>query len=190
MKKLRAEEWLRQRRLTMALGALLVTLAKAPACFAADPPAPPGSAQRAAADCAKVAPVGAQPQGKAEASGSSRAIVTWVAGGVGVAGLTTGVVYELMASSNNRKAADLCRSGGDSRSCSTAAEHARHQQLVDAAQSDRQVGLVALSVGGAALVTTAVLLLTGHAEEHPDDAPAVSVGLVDGGWGATLAGRF
>jgi hypothetical protein len=191
MRKLRAKQWLRQRWLGTALGALLVTLAKAPPCFAAPAPATPGSGQRTAADCAEAPPAGARPLAKAEESdGSSRTVVTLLVAGVGVAGLTTGIAYELLARSNNREAAELCRAGSEGGSCADVAERDRHRRLASAADRDRQIGLVALSVGGAALVTTAVLLLTGHAQAHPDDTPELSMGLVDGHWGATLGGRF
>jgi hypothetical protein len=191
MSKLRAEQWLRQRWLGTALAALLVTLAKTPACFAAPVPATPGSGQRTAADCAAAPPAGAPPQGNAETSDSSgRAVVTLVVAGVGVAGLTTGIVYELLARSNNHEAGKLCRAGSDGTSCASVAELDRHRQLVSAGDRDHRIGVVALSVGGAALVTTAVLLVTGAAQARPDDAPELSLGLVDGHWGATLGGRF
>ena len=167
---------------------LAITLAKTPACFAAPVPATLGNGQRP--DCAKAEPVGARPQGKADESGSTRQVVTWVVGGVGVAALTTGIVYQLQAHSNNQKAAELCRVGVNADSCATFVEHERHDDLVSAAQLDRQIGFVALGVGAAALVTTAVLLITQPGQEPSDDAPQVSVRMGDGGWGAALSGRF
>ena len=116
--------------------------------------------------------------------------MTLVVAGVGVAALTTGVVYELLAHSNNQKAAELCRAGSDGGSCTDVRELDRHEQLVSAGQRDRSIGFIALGVGGAALVTTAVLLLTGQAQPQPADAPEISLGLSDGAWGATLSGWF
>ena len=92
--------------------------------------------------------------------------------------------------SNNQKAAELCRAGSDGGSCTDVRELDRHEQLVSAGQRDRSIGFIALGVGGAALVTTAVLLLTGQAQPQPADAPEISLGLSDGAWGATLSGWF
>ena len=167
-----------------------MTLVKAPACFAAPVPATPSDGQGAAAECAEASPAGARPQPKAEGSGTSREVVTLITAGVGVAALSTGIVYEVLARSNNQKAAQLCQAGSEGGACADVAEFDRHRQLVSAGQRDRQIGFVALGVGGAALVTTAVLLLTASAQAHPDTTPELSVGLGTGDWGATLSGRF
>jgi hypothetical protein len=112
-----------------------------------------------------------------------------VIGGIGIAGLATGTVFALQGYSDNQEALKLCRSGEDGNSCDPT-EAARHEQLVADAKREQMIGLVAFGIGGAAIVTATILFLTSGNDSHEQAALELAPTWLDGGWGASLSGRF
>jgi hypothetical protein len=113
-----------------------------------------------------------------------------VIGGVGVAALATGTVFMLQGYSDNQEALKLCRAGADGKSCPDVPEHDRHEELVDDAKQEQLIGLVALGVGGAAVITATVLLLTSGGDTNEKAALGLAPVWADEGWSWTLSGRF
>lgn len=143
----------------------------------------PEEPQRAAPLMATAAP--------RDTAGGGANVAALVVGGVGLAALATGTVFALQAYSDNQEALDLCL-GRDGNTCSDPEERARHSQLVKDAKRERLIGLVTLGVGGAAVVTSVLLLLTASGGE--DEVEQVALQLTpawgDGTFGATLSGQF
>jgi hypothetical protein len=113
-----------------------------------------------------------------------------VIGGVGIAALATGTVFALQGYSDNQAALELCRDGPDGRSCTDRPEQDRHTRLVNDAKREQLIGLVALGVGGAAVITATVLLLTSGGDDAERASLELAPSWADGGWGATLSGHF
>ena len=80
----------------------------------------------------------------------------FIVGGVGVAGVVVGTIFGLRVNSKNSDSNAICPTGTY---CSPA-DQARYHDSVDSARSARTVSIVSFIVGGAALVTGAVLVAT------------------------------
>ena len=93
---------------------------------------------------------------EAPATSSSQRTLAYVAGGLGVVGLTVGTVFGLRVGSKNDKADSICPSGRD---C-TSQNILDYEAAISDAKSARTLSYVGFGVGGAALVTGAILLLT------------------------------
>ena len=121
--------------------------------------------------------------------GGGSKVPALVIGGIGVAGLAVGTVFAVQGYSDNQQALKLCHVGPSGNDCPDKPEHDRHDQLVDDAKRELLIGWVAIGVGGAAVVTSAVMLLTGG---EADDRAAFDVAplWLAGGAGATVSGRF
>jgi hypothetical protein len=100
-----------------------------------------------------VAPADAPPPAMSAESSSTQRTVAWVSGGVGVAGVVTGSVFGLLASSSWSKAKDSCNDG--TYGCSTDEDSARMQA---------NVATVAFIVGGVGLGLSTILFLTDDPE--------------------------
>jgi serine/threonine-protein kinase len=91
-----------------------------------------------------------------------------VAAGLGLAGGAVAVV-ELLAYGNNKSQADSLCPGA----CVSVPDHAKAVSLLDTAQTNANIAIVSGAVGGAALVTGAVLWLT--ADKEPQRASGLRV---------------
>lgn len=125
-----------------------------------------------------------------DTGGGGSNVAALVVGGVGLAALATGTVFALQAYSDNQEALDLCV-GRDGNTCEDPEERERHSQLVKDAKRERLIGLVTLGVGGAAVVTSVLLLVTANDGDEPEQAALeLTPGWAGGALGATLSGRF
>ncbi|MEO8183214.1 MAG: hypothetical protein ABI895_30650 [Deltaproteobacteria bacterium] len=113
-----------------------------------------------------------------------------VIGGIGIAALATGTVFALQGYSDNQEALKLCRVGAEKKDCPNSSESERHEKLVDDAKREQLIGLVTLGVGGAAVVTATIILLTSGGDSREQAALELVPAWLDGGWGASLSGRF
>ncbi len=95
-------------------------------------------------------------------TGSTQRTVAWVSGGVGVAGVVTGTVFGLLASSSWSKAQDGCDDGAFE--CTADAIDKE-----DSARTQANVATVAFIVGGVGLGLSTVLFLT-DGPESPEVA--------------------
>jgi hypothetical protein len=112
-----------------------------------------------------------------------------VIGGIGIAGLAVGTVFAAQGYSDNQQALKLCHVGASGNDCADKPEQDKHDGLVKDAKRELLIGWVGIGVGGAAVVTSAVMLLTGG--ESNDRAELnVSPLWLTGGAGATVSGRF
>lgn len=107
----------------------------------------------------RVAPAPAPPPTVVHTGASTQTVIGWTVLGIGVATAGAGVAFALAAQSTH----DDFEHTDDA---------LRRDQLRDDGRRQALIGDVALSVGGVAIVSGVVLLLTGG---HPDVAPAVSV---------------
>jgi hypothetical protein len=121
--------------------------------------------------------------------GGGSKVPALVIGGVGIAGLAVGTVFAVQGYSDNQQALGLCHAGDSGNDCPDRTEHDKHDHLVDDAKRELLIGWVAIGVGGAAVVTSAVLLLTGG-ESSDSAAFDVAPLWLAGGAGATVSGRF
>jgi hypothetical protein len=123
-------------------------------------------------------------------SGGGANVPALVIGGIGIAALATGTVFALQGYSDNKEALKLCRTGPDGKSCPDRPEHDRHEKLVDDAKREQLIGGVTLGVGGAAIATATIILLTSGDDSREQAAIEFTPTWLDGGWGASLSGRF
>jgi hypothetical protein len=130
------------------------------------------------------------PADRGGGGGGGTNVAALVIGGVGVAALATGTVFALQGYSDNQEALKLCRGGTDGRSCDTTPEQNQHKQLVSDAKREQLIGLVAFGVGGAAVATATVMLLTSGSDDDESAALEFAPLLGGGNFGATLSGRF
>lgn len=146
------------------------------------PPAPPPAA---------VLPsVASQPAPPAD-SGGGVSPVTWVAGGVAVVGLATGVVFNVLARSENSDAKSLCTSDSDAKTCYVDPDDSeKHQQHLDAAETDRTLSYVAFGVGGAAAAVAIVTLLLPHPGAPAAQGLVVAPAVGQGSGGVFMRGTF
>jgi hypothetical protein len=117
-------------------------------------------------------------------------VAALIVGGIGVAGLATGTVFALQGYSDNEEALKLCRSGVNKNECDGQPERERHEQLVKDAKREQLIGLVTLGIGGAAVVTATLLLLTAPGAAPEQSSLEVNPLWSEGTLGATLSGRF
>jgi hypothetical protein len=111
-------------------------------------------------------------------------------GGVGIAGVAVGTVFAVQGYHDNQQALELCHVGESGNDCPSKTEHDKHDQLVDDAKRELLIGWVAIGVGGAALVTSTILLLTGGGDSRDRAELDLAPLWLDGGAGGTLSGRF
>ena len=92
----------------------------------------------------------------------------FVFGGVGVAAIGTGVVYNLLARAENKKVEDACGSTPATEcTVTSAAERQDLQDHVDTAKRQRTISYVSFGVGGAALLGGTVIFLTERSGPAP-----------------------
>jgi hypothetical protein len=142
-----------------------------------------------AAPATQVTTTDTAPRGGGNGGGGAN-VPALVIGGIGIAGLATGTVFALQGYSDNQEALKLCRAGEDGKSCPNGEEAARHEQLVADAKREQMIGLVAFGIGGAAVATATILFLTSGNDSPEQAALEFAPTWLDGGWGASLSGRF
>lgn len=108
--------------------------------------------------------------------------VGFVVGGVGIAGLATGIVTGLMATSRHSQAESQCPR-------QVCVEGSAGQDAVDSFRSLRTVSTIGYIVGGVGLAGGAVLILTAPSSEKRR-SPSASVNLWLNGSTAGVAGAF
>jgi hypothetical protein len=136
----------------------------------------------------KVAKETAAPHDRADSGGPN--VAALVIGGVGVAALITGTVFALQGRADNNEALKLCRTPTpDGERCPTIPEQERHDELVADARREQTIAYVSWAVGGAAVITSAVLFLSSSGGSETG-ALAIAPTWAQDSWGATLSGRF
>jgi len=134
-------------------------------------------------------PVSQKPASAPESGGISPA--TWVAGGVAVVGLATGVVFNVLARSANTDAKSACTSDSDNSTCYVHPDDAQNRQdSLDAAKADRTVSYVAFGVGGAAAVVAIVTLVLPRSSAPAAHGLVVLPAVGQGGGGLFMRGSF
>lgn len=134
--------------------------------------------------------VGAEPR---QRSGNSQKVAAYIVGGVGVAALATGTVFMVQSRQSNSEALKLCRwipEGETEETCETPAEGEKLEELQGDAKSQQTIALIGFGVGGAALITGAVLYFTADDGAPSDTALNVAPLWTAGGWGASVSGTF
>ncbi len=166
------------------------------------PPGPPSTAAPSAAGSPAPQASGWSSQGAtpsstladstrsdASSGGDSRRMAGYVVGGAGIVGLGVGVVLGVMTNQKDSQARDIC--AGYETSCS-AQDAQQHASLLDEAKGFRTGAYIAAAIGGVALATGAVLVLT--APKGPSAGQGASVALVPtfgaGTMGGALAARW
>jgi hypothetical protein len=125
-------------------------------------------------------PVVAEDKGT-ESHGAGRVVATVLLGGLAVGGGVTGTLFGLKAKSETNAARSLCTGGDDGLLCARdrdqlnfdggLAEKNELQGHRDQAKRAALISYVAFGVGGAALVSTVIMLLTGSSSsDHSGDA--------------------
>jgi hypothetical protein len=116
---------------------------------------------------------------------------TWVAGGVAVVGLATGVVFNVLARSANSDAESSCTSDSDDKTCYVDPDDAdKRQQSLDAAKTDRTVSYIAFGVGGAAAAVAIVTLVLPHSSGPAAHGLVVLPAVGQRGGGLFMRGSF
>ena len=154
-------------------------------------PAFEGEAQRAA------------PVEQDRGSGSWRTAGTLAMAAVGVGGIVTGTIFGLRANDETTAARGLCTGGADGNLCDRdrllpgfdggVREQEELEQHRDSAKSSALISYVALGVGGAALVGSAVLFFSApSAEREPSESASwrLSPTLVPGLAAVSVTGAF
>jgi hypothetical protein len=115
-----------------------------------------------------------------------------VIGGVGVAALATGTIFMVQSRQDDSAARELCRERNamGQWECASDVEEARFHSLVKDAKREQLIGLIGFGVGGAAMITAAVLLFTADDGSPGEQALSVSPLWTEAGWGASVAGSF
>lgn len=136
-------------------------------------------------------PAQAPPPAKPESRGGVSP-VTWIAGGVAVAGLATGVVFNVLARSANSDAEDRCTNDTDEDACVVKDEDEakKRQDSLDAAKADRTVSYVAFGVGGAAAAVAVVTLLIPRSKAPATNGLTLSPRVSHRGGALFLQGSF
>ncbi len=117
--------------------------------------------------------------------GRGQRIAGWVVGGVGVLGIVVGAVAGVDVLDKNKEADAVCPT---SKNCSRTLDQPRYEQAIQDAKDARAASITGFVLGGAALTTGVILLLTAPSSSATGlgIAPSVGVGHV----GATLTGGF
>ena len=118
--------------------------------------------------------------------GETQRTLAWIAGGVGLVGIGTGVFFGLRARSKEIDADSHCRPDDPSQCDSQGVK------LLDEGRDAATISNVGFGVGGALLVTGAILYLTASPDEPTATASAWSLGPIVGqdGGGMTMRGSF
>ncbi len=130
---------------------------------------------------------------RVQSDNGSQRIAAFVIGGVGVAALATGTVFMVQSRQDNSAALKLCHTpveNSDEERCFDDPEERRHRALVDDAKREQLIALIGFGIGGAALVTAALLYFTGEDGGPADSALNVSPMWTEAGWGASVGGSF
>jgi hypothetical protein len=121
-------------------------------------------------------------------------VAALVVGGVGLAAVATGTIFAIQSRADNAEALKLCRIPvpmENREDCADDDEQRRHTDLVDSAERSRLIGFIGFGVGGAALITAAILFATGDSDsDAPRSAFEIAPLWAGGVRGAALSGSF
>ena len=151
-------------------------------------PAPPPSITTASGNAP---PVEADVAPRSGGGSNGQVVAGYVVGGVGVAGLATGLIFGLKSQSTNSKAEELCpnKNAQGVYECSSPEEETRHDGYVDDAKSQQLIGFISAGVGLAALTTGIILIVTAD-DGAPESALTVAPIWTSDVHGATLLAHF
>jgi hypothetical protein len=137
------------------------------------------------------APVAIEDQG----SGAGRTVATIALSAVAVGGIATGVVFGIQSKNETGAAKKLCTGGEDGATCAGVdggiAERDEALGHRDNAKRAALISYVGLGVGGAALVGTAIMLLTGSGDDGDEARDAQLTPVLGPEFaGLSVSGRF
>jgi hypothetical protein len=138
------------------------------------------------------APVAMEDQG----SVAGRTVATLALSAIAVGGIATGVVFAIQSKNETGAAKKLCTGGEDGATCAGVdggiAERDEALGHRDNAKRAALISYVGLGVGGAALVGTAIMLLTGSGGDDGDEARGARLAPVLGPEfaGLSVSGQF
>jgi serine/threonine-protein kinase len=98
----------------------------------------------------------ARPDMDAKSSSNSQTTIGWIVGGAGVVGLAAGTIFAVQVSSKNNDADTVCPK---SVNC-TSADKQRYESAISDAKSARDLSVLGFALGGAAVATGTILILT------------------------------
>lgn len=153
--------------------------AAAPAPAAPPPPAAPASGPAPTSPGVAAADTGA--------AANTQRVLGYVAGGLGVAGLAVGGAFMLVGNGHNNDAKQICKGMEDACPPDQLDEW---ESKTDAAKRNFSISYVAYGVGGALLVTSAVLLLTADSDAATASGLRVVGGVTPQAGVLGLEGRF
>jgi tetratricopeptide (TPR) repeat protein len=119
----------------------------------------------------------------------TRRTIGLVVGGVGLAAVAVGGVFAGLTKSKDKTADGLCHGGSDGNSCADDTEKQKYEDAVADAKRFRTFAYVGFGVGGAALITGAVLFFTGSSK-RASSAFVVTPALGPGEAAVLVRGRF
>jgi hypothetical protein len=181
--------WSSEIEVPAAARTLSVTVPALSDAAAAAPPTPE-LAPPAAAEPPVEADVPAARSGRS----SGQTVTALVVGGVGLAAVATGTIFAIQSRSDNAEALKLCRIPvpmENREDCADLDEQRRHTDLIDSAERNRLIGFIGFGVGGAALITAAILFATADTDsDAPKSAFEIAPLWAGGVRGAALSGSF
>jgi hypothetical protein len=128
-----------------------------------------------------------KPQDQVQRGSGSQATVGWMLGGVGVAGVAIGTYFGLQVNSKNKAADQVCPTNIH---C-TIQDRAAYNSAIADAKSDRTISIVGLALGGAALTSGFILILSAPKSNTTTTGFRVSPSMdAAGRVGATLQGAW
>ena len=120
---------------------------------------------------------------KTTSTGSGLRTAGWVLGGVGLAGITVGVIEFISANSQKNDLTNQQVNGAF-----PAGYQSTFQSTNDSIKSKQTVAVIAGGIGVAALATGVVLIIVGG--NQSSSSVSVSPAVIPGGGGALVAGSF
>jgi hypothetical protein len=132
-------------------------------------------------------PASTESEPERDHGGNGQKVAAWVVGGVGVAAVAAGTFFALRFRSERNKADAICVDRPMDCSVAETQEYVDHK---DNALSARTGVYVGFGIGGAALVTSAILFITASSSSESDASLEVAPLVGSDSWGAALSGRF
>lgn len=150
-------------------------------------PAPTAAAASPSEPAMTFTPAQTKPQDQGQRGANSQTTVGWVLGGVGVAGVALGTYFGLQVNSKNKAADQVCPTNVH---CSIQ-DRNNYNSAISDAKSDRTISIVGLALGGAALTSGFILILSAPSSNSTTTGFRVSPSVDAGGRvGATLQGAW
>jgi hypothetical protein len=123
-----------------------------------------------------------------KSSGSGLTTLGWVLGGVGVAAIGAGVVFNLSARSDVDRSDNACTQPPDGNTCRDRNDQIEYRDAVSAAETKSTISYVGLGLGSAALATGITLLIVGGGDDH--EAPPVALAVTERSVGLSAGGTW